>query len=157
MIVYHFHPVSGEYLGFSEADESPLEPGVYLIPAHATASAPPDPIDGFVRRFVDGAWLMDAVPAADPEPEPEPEPEPVLPALTARQFRLGLLDSGMAPAQVDAVIAEIEDDTERARAQIEWEYATSFLRAHPLVSTLSTALGLTPEQVDEMWASAAQL
>ncbi|WP_094462602.1 hypothetical protein [Pannonibacter phragmitetus] len=84
-------------------------------------------------------------------------PAPSLPALTARQFRLGLLDSGMAPAQVDAVIAQIADETERARAQIEWEYASQFQRSHPLVATLSAALGLTPEQVDVMWADAAQL
>jgi sporulation-control protein spo0M len=63
----------------------------------------------------------------------------------------------MTPAQVDAVIAQIEDEASRIRAQIEWEYASQFQRAHPLVTTLSAALGLTPEQVDEMWASAAQL
>ncbi len=77
--------------------------------------------------------------------------------LTARQFRLGLLDAGMTPVHVDDVIAQIEDEASRIRAQIEWEYASQFQRSHPLVATLSAALGLTPEQVDSMWAAAAQL
>jgi hypothetical protein len=34
--VYSYHPETFEFLGFESANESPLEPGVYLIPAHAT-------------------------------------------------------------------------------------------------------------------------
>ncbi|MBA4204601.1 MAG: hypothetical protein C0457_06400 [Polymorphum sp.] len=157
MLVYHFHPLTGEYLGFSEADESPLEPGVYLIPAHATDVPPPEPADGFIWKFLDGGWRLEAVPEPEPEAEPEPETPALFPSLTARQFRLGLLDAGMTPAQVDDVIGQISDETERVRAQIEWEYASQFQRSHPLVATLSAALGLTPEQVDSMWAAAAQL
>lgn len=39
--IYHFDPITCEYLGQSEADESPLEPGVLLLPAHVTRQAPP--------------------------------------------------------------------------------------------------------------------
>ncbi len=39
--IYHFDPITCEYLGQSEADESPLEPGVLLLPAHVTRHAPP--------------------------------------------------------------------------------------------------------------------
>jgi hypothetical protein len=41
MKVYQFHPVSGDYMGESIADESPLESGVFLIPAHSTTEEPP--------------------------------------------------------------------------------------------------------------------
>ncbi len=42
MKVYQMHFVSGDYIGEYMCDESPLEPGVYLIPAHCTKVAPPE-------------------------------------------------------------------------------------------------------------------
>lgn len=39
--VYHWHPTTLFLCGVSEADGSPLEPGVFLIPAHATTLPPP--------------------------------------------------------------------------------------------------------------------
>ncbi|WP_299812449.1 hypothetical protein [uncultured Roseibium sp.] len=77
--------------------------------------------------------------------------------LSARQFRLGLLDAGGTFAQVEAAIATIEDETERAKAQIEWEYAATFNRMHPLVVNLSVSLGFKPEDIDVLWARALQL
>lgn len=40
--VYNYDPTTGEYTGENIANESPLEPGVYLIPAHSTEIAPPE-------------------------------------------------------------------------------------------------------------------
>ena len=39
--IYNYDSTTRIYVGESEAPESPLEPGVYLIPAHATTIAPP--------------------------------------------------------------------------------------------------------------------
>lgn len=58
MIVYDYNPETGEYKDTSEAQESPLELGVYLIPAHATAIAPPEAGAGRVAVFADGAWTL---------------------------------------------------------------------------------------------------
>ncbi|MCL9847348.1 phage tail protein [Ralstonia solanacearum] len=54
--VYHYHPTTGEYTGSSPADHSPLEPGVALIPAHATTQAPPETGAREVAVFRDDAW-----------------------------------------------------------------------------------------------------
>jgi len=88
---------------------------------------------------------------------PYEQPEPPLGPLTARQLRLGLVAAGFSLGDVEAAIDAIEDQTDREVARIEWEYATTFERSHPLIEQVGAALGLTPEQIDAMWAEAATL
>lgn len=56
MDIYHYHPVTKEYLGAGVADPSPLEPGVWLIPAQAVTIAPPAATPGHAVVFENGAW-----------------------------------------------------------------------------------------------------
>lgn len=101
----------------------------------------------------------------EPEPLSDTDPEvvaflnppPPMPALTSRQLRLGLVANGISLPSVEAAIDAIEDPTDREVARIEWEYATTFERSHPLIEQVGAALGLTPEQIDDMWAEAAAL
>ena len=75
MQIYHYHPVTGEFLGEGVADESPLEPGAYLVPAHATTTAPPTAVAGKVRVWR-GEWVFEDAQADQPlDPEYEPTPE----------------------------------------------------------------------------------
>ena len=80
MNIYHFNPETGAFLGVGTADPSPLEEGVWLIPAHATAEQPPTPTEGQQAVFVAGAWQLQEIPAV-PEPEPEIEPQSVDPSV----------------------------------------------------------------------------
>lgn len=41
MKIYHYNSINGEYLSEAEADESPLSPDEFLIPANATVIPPP--------------------------------------------------------------------------------------------------------------------
>lgn len=59
----------GKYTGESVADESPLEKGVYLIPAHATAIKPPVTKDGEVAVFNGKVWNIEAVVSDEPTAE----------------------------------------------------------------------------------------
>ncbi|HEV7306424.1 hypothetical protein [Ensifer sp.] len=80
-----------------------------------------------------------------------------MPSLTARQFRLGLVNAGISQSTVAAIVAELPAGPDRDKAQIEWEYATTFNRTHPLIATIGAALGLAGDQIDEMWQAAASL
>lgn len=75
--IYNYHPETGEYVGQAEADESPLDPGTYLIPANATEMKPPAQLEGFVRVFDGEKWIN--VPVQAPA---EPSPEQVAAAVT---------------------------------------------------------------------------
>lgn len=73
MQIYNYDPVTRAYTGTAPADPSPLEgAGHWLIPAHATEIAPPEPVAGTLRVFVDGAWRYEGIPAPRPPPMPEP-------------------------------------------------------------------------------------
>ena len=77
MNIFHYHSDTGEYLGQGKADKSPLEPGVWLIPAHATAAQPPTASADQRAVFVNDSWQLRPIPEPEPEPEPlSPEPTP---------------------------------------------------------------------------------
>ena len=62
--IYNYDPITRIFTGEAQADESPLEPGVYLIPAHATTDAVPQTPEGkLARRLLDNSgWeLIDDV------------------------------------------------------------------------------------------------
>lgn len=75
MKIYHYHPETGILLGEGMADESPLEPGVWLIPAHATFTKPPTANEGQQVVIVNGTWQVQSIPEPEPEP-PAPPPSP---------------------------------------------------------------------------------
>lgn len=58
MRIYRYSRKTREYVGSSEARESPLEPGVYLVPANATATAPPDAQEGYARVWDGASWAQ---------------------------------------------------------------------------------------------------
>lgn len=63
LVVYQAHPVTGEYIGPSNADPDPLEDGNWLIPAMAFAEAPPRPKAGFaVAHMPDADQVWSLVP-----------------------------------------------------------------------------------------------
>jgi hypothetical protein len=82
---------TGAYLGETIAHESPLEPGVYLIPGGCVETAPPETKEGQVTVW-DGVWTLVDL------PEPEKPKEPTAEELAAQKVAarkaeiLGLLD-----------------------------------------------------------------
>ncbi|MFY4756348.1 hypothetical protein ACOTVZ_02745 [Aliarcobacter butzleri] len=73
-------------------------------------------------------------------------------SITQRQCRLMLVQIGKYQEAV-AFIENSQDDT----IKIEWEYASTIERNNPLVSTLGEQLGLTKEQLDNLFVEASKL
>lgn len=79
MNIYHYDRATGFFLGVDSALPSPLEPGVFLIPACATDVAPPAASEGKVARFNDGQWELAPIPVIEPAPEEEQPAERINP------------------------------------------------------------------------------
>lgn len=73
--------------------------------------------------------------------------------VSMRQGKLALLHYGLLET-VDSIIASMPGIQGKA-ARIEWEYATAIKRTSPLVASLIPYLGLTEDQLDELFILAA--
>ena len=92
MQIFNYHPLTREIIEGNEpsfADEDPLDPGNWLIPANATTAEPPAQQEGKIRCFVDGAWALTYPLIVTPIPEVPPTPVQLQKAFTdAIQARL---------------------------------------------------------------------
>ena len=101
-------------------------------------------------------WGWDGSAFVEPPAQPQPQPEPQPPAsVSMRQARLALLAYGIY-ANVDPAI-EAMPEPDRSAARIEWDYSNEVQRHNGFVSQLGPALGLTEEQIDQLFALAATL
>lgn len=158
MKIYHYHPETGVYLGDGVADESPLEPGVFHIPAHATSTPPLPPYADNLVVFRDGAWGYVHVEM----PEEEPVEEPVELTPEQQRARMPILER----AQVLLALWHSHRITEKmvdeklvgdVPGMIEWKNRLRIRRDHYLIDQLAAGFGLHPEQVDALWIEAVDL
>jgi hypothetical protein len=84
---------------------------------------------------------------------------PVVPTVpqqvTMRQARLALLDAGLLQTVNDTIAAMTGEAGDSAR--IEWEFSSTVERNRALVQSLGPALGLTDEQLDNLFIAASKL
>lgn len=98
-------------------------------------------------------WTWDGVNFAEPEPV---APVAAIPQeVTMRQARLALHGAGLL-ANVDAAVASMEG-AQGDVARIEWEYSNTVRRNQPLIMALAPGLGLTSDQIDTLFITAATL
>ena len=144
-----------------------LEDGVLIITADIVDASgnilrgahgyrPSDP-HGLGPVFKEWLEANPTFPKADYIAPTATEQRGMLADLTARQFRLGLIKAGKSLATVDEAIAAMAAGPAKETAQVEWEYATTFSRMHPLIETIGLSLGLTPTEIDTMWSEAEKL
>ena len=75
--------------------------------------------------------------------------------LSRRQFKLALLENDLLDV-IEAKINQIEDAKQKAIIQIEYTEATEFVRTSDSVKYMCNLLGLSEEQVNQMWEAAQQ-
>ncbi|MCX2721846.1 hypothetical protein [Roseibium salinum] len=140
-----FHPDRGYWQTVSQPSAA-----IRMSYPAGTVEVPIKP--GANYEWIDGTWIY-----TPPPPPTLKELREAMPPVTARQFRLGLINASRALEAVDAAIAAISDETERARALVEWEYATQFSRLAPFVVSLAPSIGFTEDEFDTLWQEAMKL
>jgi len=167
MNIWHYDPNGGRLLGQGIADPSPLEAGVWLIPAFATTAPPPDADEGHEVIYQAGDWSQRPLPPP-PEPPPPPPPPPI--TLTARQLFAALALTGMITeaealaagrtgevlAAVEAVFATLPAQ-DAFLARLTWATMRDVPRNHPLIGAMIAADVATDEQVDALFALGAAI
>jgi len=84
-------------------------------------------------------------------------PAPVIPrSVTRRQAKQALLLGGLL-SQVQPAIDAIPDTTQRGLMQIEWDESLEFERHRPSLLAIAAGLGLSSEQLDQLFITAATL
>lgn len=182
MKIYNYHPVTGEYISTSDAEKSPLEKNVYLVPAYATDIAAPSVTENQVACFKDGAWALsddfrgveywledgskktiseigEVVPENGSLTEVEP-PEPLATdqLINRVQFKsmLALLDKSIDDV-MNAIDAVITDPTQNTIAKVKVTDSDRYARDNELFTILAPSLNLTDAAIDAAWEQAVQI
>jgi len=114
-------------------------------------------LEELLATYPDGTINVPLKPSADHEWQDgewvyvEPPPPPVPDRVTARQFKLQLLQAGLL-ASVEGWIA-----TQSQAVQIAYANSGTFVRDEPMMAAGFAGLGFTPEQVDAFFTVAAEI
>lgn len=138
----------GYFTGPVIADESPLEQGVYLIPGGAIDVPPPTVPSGKVALRQGNSWVFVLPPES---PETPPPVAGVPQSVTRFQALAALHLAGHLPA-VQAIMAAPETSV---IAKLAWDNALSFERSSPTLLMLAAAIGMTSQDLDDLFTAAA--
>lgn len=81
---------------------------------------------------------------------------PPIQPVTARQIRLALFQNGVTESMIDATISAM-DEPQRSTTMIGWKHAASFDRVNQFVDLIGNDMGMTAQQIDQLWALAKTL
>jgi len=84
-----------------------------------------------------------------------PKPTPVPQSVTRAQARKALAIQGLF-SSVQPAIDSIEDPLQRQLAQIDWDDSLTYERNNATLAMLAEGLGLSEQQLDELFILAAQ-
>lgn len=90
-------------------------------------------------------------------PAPQPQDQPSVPqTVTRAQGKAALIQAGYWPG-VLAFVAAIEDETQRALAEVALHDTQEWQRSSPFLNAAAGGLGITDEQLDALFIAAREI
>lgn len=147
MVSIYLIDESGIYVGSRTIDPMCALPRCTLTP-------PPVTTGDEVAQWLDGEWrVLSERPSSYPSPaEPIPAPR----SISRAQGKAALIGAGMWQQVLDFV-STIQDQKERNLAEVALHDTTEWNRDSPFLNTAAVAIGLTPEQMDALFVTAASI
>lgn len=122
-----------------------------LVPERATPTPPPGDAPAGQVWLWHGAWVA----GTQPTPLPQPPDRPVaIHQISRAQGKAALITAGLWN-DVLAYVAAIPDATQKALAEVALHDTQTWQRSSPFLAAAAQALGLSDEQLDELFATAA--
>lgn len=87
---------------------------------------------------------------------PNTPPATVPKAVSPRQMRIALIMSGISLQTIEDTINSLPEPG-RSVTRVTWEYSVEFQRDNPVLNAMAPVLGLTKEQVDDLFLLASTL
>lgn len=143
---------NGFFVAAVEADPSPKEPGVYLIPAGAIDTSPPVVPAGKAAQWQSGSWVFVDPPVA-PGSEPPASVDGIPQVVSRFQARAALHLAGLLD-QVEQIMA---DPQTPVLSRLAWQDAQEFRRSSPTLLALADQLGLSAEALDQLFITASEI
>lgn len=78
-------------------------------------------------------------------------------AVSQMRLRKALILAGISVSSINDAIAAIVDDTQRELIYTMWEYAVVFERSDVTLNQMATALGISQNQLDQLFINAQNL
>lgn len=141
----------GYFVGPVEADQSPREKGVYILPGGAIDIPPPQVPVGKAARWQGGQWVFVDPPVAPVQQDPSVDGVPQV--VSKFQARAALHLSGLLD-QVEEIMASPQTPM---LSRLAWQHAQEFRRSSPTLLALADQLGLSAEALDQLFIAASEI
>lgn len=148
MFIYAYRQSDMCYTGAVEVPD-----GTTAIPRFHDFTAPPEQ-EGYHAVMTWQGWtLVEGPTPPDPQPQIDLNNWRNSATCTPFQGRIALSKAGLL-AQAQALVDNPDSPEE---TKIAWEYAIEWRRMSPMIVSLGGALGLTEEQIDDLYREAVQI
>lgn len=167
MIAYQYNRSTGFYVGITECDPDPLQPGSFILPGSAVFVPPPEAPAGKRQRWVNGQWILDDAPVDVAPAAPltqdeilERERDTMRPYAKAFFDALELFPSPGYLHMLDRYTQTVEAVrvANKYADIVRWDQrVTIVMRSHPDIETFRESFGIPPPLLDLIFRTAVFL